>query len=153
MEWVLFILLIIVVGLIFNTGSGGSNQAEEESGWIGYIVVAILGGGIFLFEKLRYLHRLEDIIRYLNARYKLYRKVETHTPWGSLDSFLKPKDKSEQEPWTRGEMFESSYKEAVLNSRKRLQKRLKKARIFEPLTDKKSLEYVEKMVEAYERKN
>lgn len=151
-EWRSIVFLVVSgVFLIFVLGLGDSGF-EEESSWIGWIFVAIIIIGIYIYGKLDYLRRLEDIIRYLNDKYKLYRRVETYTFFSGsephIDTILKPNSEDEQESWPDNETFQSDYTKAVLSSRKRLRKKLKKTIRFEPLVNRDASRYLKKKIQA-----
>lgn len=150
--WTLIIIIMVWGVIISWLDTRRPDYQEEESSWIGFVVLAIFVIGIYIYGKLSYLKKLEDIIRYLNDKYKLYRKIETYTKWGTIDGFLKPNNKDKQESWPDSVEFQSNYTKAVLTSRKRLQRRFRRESRFEPIVDQNLGKYAEKKVEDYKRK-
>lgn len=120
----------LAVLLVFDLG-GFRSDFEKYSGefLFGLLFLLVVVEGIFLLGKVTYIQGLEDTIRYLNAKFKLYRKL-AHPDSKFSISELKPVNDDEAAPWTvKGGVAiyygQSNYEKAVLNSRERLQKKSK----------------------------
>lgn len=122
-----FILTLVLVYVISHREGGFPQEPEDLFSWGENLILLLLLLpviiGYYLYSKKKYIEKLEDAIRILNTKYKLWEKDDWG--WYNKNRFKPESDGEDFGGFDYPPYLGETFSEALSNSRKRLRKLVK----------------------------